>query len=170
MLTGREQLTQNNNILLRISHYGRRLEDGLLVVMLLAMIIIAVVQILLRNIWGTSFGWGDPLLRIMVLWLGLLGAMIATRNDNHISIDILTRYLSTSVQRVTGLLSNFFTLIVCSLLSYHGGRYVLQDKEDAIIAFYEFPAWWFGLIIPFGFAVMALRYGIRCITILRAQS
>jgi TRAP-type C4-dicarboxylate transport system permease small subunit len=169
MTTGKEPLTNNKGFLQRLLHYTNVFEDGVLVLLLAAMIIIAGVQILLRNVFETGFAWGDPLLRIMVLWVGLLGAMIATRKDNHISIDILTRYLSSRSKRISALLSNVFTLCICAVLTYHGARFVIQDQEAGIIAFSGVPAWWFELIIPVGFAVMSLRYAVRCVSGLRGQ-
>ena len=170
MTTGKEPIKQTKGFLQRLLHYTNLVEDGLLVFMLAAMIIIATVQILLRNVLETGFAWGDPLLRILVLWVGLLGAMVATRKDNHISIDILTRYMSARTKRISGLVSDVFTLCVCSVLTYYGALFVIQDHEAAVIAFSGFPAWWFELIIPIGFAAMSLRYALRCITGLRGQS
>ncbi len=170
MTTGKETAKQNKGFLQRLLHYTNVIEDGMLVFLLVAMIIIATLQILLRNVWDTGFAWGDPLLRISVLWVGLLGAMIATRNDNHISIDILTRYLSARSKRVTGFLSDTFTLCVCAVLTYHAARFVMEDQEAGIMAFSGLPAWWFELIMPIGFAVITLRYAVRCITGLRGQS
>jgi TRAP-type C4-dicarboxylate transport system permease small subunit len=61
-----------------------RIEDGILAAVLTLMIALAVVQILLRNFFGAGFIWGDMLVRILVLWIGLIGAMIATRQNKHI--------------------------------------------------------------------------------------
>jgi len=170
MTIGTQQSKQNKNSPQRLLHYMNMLEDGLLVFLLVAMIVIASTQILLRNVWDAGFAWGDPLLRIMVLWVGLLGAMIATRNNNHISIDILTRYLSERSKKITGFISDSFTLSICAVLTYHGTRFVMQDSEAGVTAFYGLPAWWFELIIPVGFAVMSLRYLMRCIAGLKSQT
>ena len=61
-----------------------KLEEALLSILLTAMIVLACYQIGLR--WFTSGGlpWIDPLLRYLVLWSGLLGAVLATAKDNHI--------------------------------------------------------------------------------------
>ena len=70
-----------------------RLEDGLLILALLAMIGMAVLQILLRVLFHTGIVWGDELVRVLVLWLGVLGAVSASRSDSHIRIDLAARYL-----------------------------------------------------------------------------
>ncbi len=69
-----------------------RAEDALLVLLLSTMIVLASTQILLRNLFDSGFVWIDPLLRVLVLWLGLIGATVATRNNRHIRIDLLTRF------------------------------------------------------------------------------
>jgi TRAP-type C4-dicarboxylate transport system permease small subunit len=151
----------------RLLHYTLAFEDGLLVVMLTAMILVAATQILLRNVFETGLAWGDPLLRMMVLWVGLLGAMVATRDRNHISIDILSRYLPGRARRISHLVTDCFTFVVCALLAFHGARFVWQDQAAGVRVFADLPAWLFELIIPIGFAVICVRYLLHFILTLR---
>ena len=51
-----------------------RLEDSILVLLLLAMILLAGYDILARTLFGGGVSWIPPLLRVMVLWIGLLAA------------------------------------------------------------------------------------------------
>ena len=141
-----------------LSVWLRRLEDGLLITVLTALIILAIGQVILRNVWDTGLGWTDPLLRILVLWLALLGAMAATRDRNHINIDILSKCLPDYLYRSAQLLTQLFTAAICALLAWQGGRLVLLDYQGAITAFASVPAWVCELIIPFGFGIMSLRF------------
>lgn len=143
----------------RFARWLRRVEDGLLVLMLSAMIALSGAQILLRNIWHGGFTWADPLLRVMVLWVALLGAMAATRDDKHITIDILSRYLSAKGRLLSRLITDSFTGVVCALLAYHGARFVILEYQVDAMAFDRVPAWICELIIPIGFAIIALRFG-----------
>lgn len=134
------------------------LEDGLLVLILTAMILLATGQVVLRNFWGSGLDWADPLLRILVLWIALFGAMAATRDNNHISIDLLSKFLPAYLKKPAQLINYWFTAGICALLAWQGGRLVLMDYRDATTAFASIPAWFCETIIPFGFAVMALRF------------
>ncbi len=135
-----------------------RIEDGLLAGALGAMILLACAQILLRNLWDSGIGWGDPALRVLVLWVTLLGAMAATRQGNHIRIDLLSRYLPDRWRRRGHRLSDLFATLVTALLAWHSGRFVLFEWQDGGVLFGQVPAWACEAIMPLGFGVMALRF------------
>ena len=142
----------------RVLRWCHRLEDGLIVAVLFAMVALAVLQVLLRNLDGPSVPWVDPLLQNGVLWIALLGAMIATRHDTHIRIDLATRYLPAPWVRGLSLVSDLFTAGVCAGMAWFSVLFVRDEAEFPMMAFGNVPAWWFQLIIPVGFAVIALRY------------
>ncbi len=147
-------------MLQRLGHWTARLESALMALLLTAMIVLASGQIVLRNVWDTGLAWSDPLLRVQVLWLGLLGAMAATRNREHITIDLLSRFLSPQWRRIARLVTDLFSAAVCALIAYHATLFVLMEKEDGMIAFGEVPAWVCEAIIPIGFGIMALRFAL----------
>lgn len=144
----------------------QRLEDIILVAVLTTMITLAVSQVALRNVWGSGVAWVDPLLRILVLWLALLGAMAATRDRNHISIDVLSKFLPGYLKKPALLLTHTFTAVICAVLAWQGGRLVLLDYQEATIAFALVPAWVCELIIPLGFGIIGLRFWLYGLQVL----
>lgn len=138
--------------------FTRFIEDSVMITLVSLMILVAGAQILLRNLFDTGFGWSDPLLRIMVLWVGLVGAMAATRERRHISIDVLSRFLPLRGKQLSGIVTDLFSTIVCGLLAWHSGVFVYHEYLDGSEAFAGVPAWACEAIMPFGFAVMALRF------------
>ncbi len=146
------------SVLERLGGILAAVEDGILVSLLATMIGLAATQIGLRILWDSSIGWGDPLLRVTVMWVGLLGAMAASRDDNHITIDLVSRFLEGRAQAATRILTGLVGAVVCSALAWHGMRFVLFEREDQAIAFASVPAWMCELIIPVAFGIMALRF------------
>ncbi len=136
----------------------RRVETAIMVTLLLAMILLAIYQIVLRNFYDSGLIWGESLLRVMVLWVGLLGAMVASRNGDHININLITRHVSPHAQSVINTITALFTAIICGLLSYHSFRFVQIEFQDGLIAFAGIPTWACELIMPVAFAVISLRY------------
>ncbi|NOQ15124.1 MAG: TRAP transporter small permease subunit [Methyloprofundus sp.] len=147
--------------LLRITHI---LEDSFLVMLLSSMIILAVTQIVLRNFFDSGLQWIDPLLRLLVLWVGMAGAMVASREDHHISIDVFARNMSKHIQQAVRVFTDVFTCLVAAIIAYHSGRLVLMDQEAESIAFAAIPSWVCELILPLAFGVIALRYLIFAVT------
>jgi len=108
--------------------------------------------------------WIDPLLRTLVLWIGLAGAVVATRTDKHIKIDVLVKYLPVKLLPLIQRSVYFFTLLVCVLISWHATRFVMSEYEYGTIAFSGIPAWLTAIIIPVSFCLIAVRYGILILT------
>ncbi len=135
-------------------------ELGILAFLLIAMVIIATTQIVLRNFFDLGLIWADPLLRAMLLWLGLLGAVAASHGDNHISIDLLSKFLSKRWLSWSRMATSLFTALVCSVVAYHSARFVMDEytyQTPSSIAV-GVSAWMVEIIIPFAFALIALRY------------
>ncbi len=143
-----------------ILRWLHRLEDGLLSLALVSMMAMAVLQILLRVLFHTGVVWGDEFVRVLVLWLGLLGAMSASRTDRHIRIDLVSRYLPDRLKAFASGLIQLATCLLCALAAWYSVRFVLMEYEFHDQAFAAVPAWICELIIPLGFAVIAIRYGV----------
>lgn len=135
-----------------------RLEENLLVIILLSTIIFAVAQIFLRNFFHSGIPWGDSLVRILVLWLGLIGAMIASRDHRHIKIDIISRHLTAANQLRLRRFTDSVTAIVCFIVAWYAFTFVRIEYQDGMQAFENVPVWLTEAIIPFGFFIMAVRF------------
>ncbi len=144
----------------KIITFLHRIEDGILIGILLSMLLMAIAQILLRNLFSSGIIWGDSFVRILVLWVGLLGAMIATRDNNHINIDIISRFLPEKINKVSKLIVQIFAGFVCGIMTWFSCKFVLMEMEYEINAFANIPAWICESIIPIAFFVICLRYCI----------
>ena len=135
-----------------------RLEDAILVGLLLLMIGMAVTQIFLRNLFEAGIVWSDVMVRILVLWVGLIGAMVASRQDNHITIDIMDRYMPERAKVYANFVIKLFTALICTIAAYYSLLFVQIEFSDGGMAFANVPTWLCEAIIPFAFTVIALRY------------
>lgn len=138
-----------------------RVENAVLVLLLLAMILLAGFDILARTFAGSGVVWIPPILRVMVLWLGLLGALYATRSREHISIDILSRWLSPKTKLVVNCITTLFAAVVCAVIAWHSHIFVSYAYEFGDMAFANIPVWPLQAIIPVTFSLMTLRFVIH---------
>ena len=135
-----------------------RLEDGALMLALVSILVMALIQIVLRNVFDSGLLWAESFLRILVLWIAILGAMVATRERNHISIDLLSRLLPPQYFVPLRVVSLLFAAVLCTTVAYHCVVFIGYEYEDGTIAFAAVPVWLCQSIMPIGFGVMALRF------------
>jgi len=144
--------------LARILRIVAALENGLLAALLTIMIALSSAQIFLRDVFDSGFVNSEHVLRVLVLWITLLGAMAASRDDRNMSIDVLSRFLPSRVRMVSRLIVDLFTVVICGMVAFYAARFVMSDRSADTVAFASVPAWLVELILPIGFGVMALRY------------
>jgi len=148
----------NSGLLSVADKLGRYLENALLSVMLAGMIGLAASQIVLRWSGSGSLVWADEAIRLLVLWIAMVAGIAAAREDRHISIDILSRFLAVRPRAVTAIVVDLFTAIVCFALAWYGRGMVQFAIEDGEVLLGGLPAWIFQAIIPVAFALMGYRY------------
>ncbi|HAF38941.1 MAG TPA: TRAP transporter small permease [Gammaproteobacteria bacterium] len=95
---------------------------------------------------------------MQVLWLAMLGAMVATREGGHIRIDLLARFIQGKLIRYFDGAVAVFSVLVCGAATYACITLVQFEMEDNMMAFGPVPIWMCQLILPFGFGVMTLRF------------
>ena len=147
--------------LLRLSSALFVIERALLVLLFSLMIGLAFTQVVLRNVFSVGLIWADPLLRNGVLWLGFIGASLATRENKHIRIDLIGRNLKPRAARVVSVVTDLFMLAVCIVLADASLTFVRNEIgfEDTLVTIGQFgvPTWWSQVILPAGFAMVSLR-------------
>lgn len=136
-------------------------ENALLIGMLALMVGLAAAQIFFRNFFDISIFGADQMLRLLVLWVALLGAIAASREGKHIHVDAIARWLPERVKSGVVAMTDLFTLVVCLVLAWQSLRFMQSARESGEMAFGSLPVWVAELILPLGFTLIALRYGLR---------
>lgn len=145
----------------RVDEAIARLEQTLIVTFLGFMILLAFLQIVLRNFFSTGLDWGDQLLRNLVLWIGFIGATLATKEGKHINIDVVSRWLPSLEKNIVTLITHLFSFIIGCLLTYAALKFVKNEFQMKSMTFLNIPAWIPQMILPMTFGLMAFRFGLR---------
>ena len=148
-------------LLRKVGSWYEYLEEVLLVCLLFGMVVLGAAQILFRNVISIGLVWIDPLLRHLVLWVALLGASIATRENRHISIEILPARLSQATRtRIYGGLQ-IFSALVCLVLVYPAVRFILDDYRVGKYLVFEIPRWVAQTVMPVMWLVLGVRFMLQ---------
>jgi len=148
------------NFLYLLDEKISQVEKVLIAALLTVMLLLAFLQIVLRNFFATGIDWSDSLVRYLVVWVGFIGAAIAVREDKHITIDILSHWISGAGNRIIQSISHLISAIVCGLLTWAGIKFTMFEAQMGSTAFMDLPAWMPELIIPITFGIMTLRYAL----------
>jgi TRAP-type C4-dicarboxylate transport system permease small subunit len=142
---------------------GRVAEDLALVVLLGAMIGVSVFQIANRQLLGGSFTltWADEFVKIIVLWLAMVGSIAAARDNKHIRIDLITHILSGKIVTLIKLVVDTFAAIVCAVIGWHAYRLIREEISWGDTIFTDVPLWIMHVIVPFAFVLISYRFVVR---------
>jgi TRAP-type C4-dicarboxylate transport system permease small subunit len=134
-----------------------RVEVLVLSLLLGGLIFFGCLQIILRNFFHSGLLWADPLMRHLVLWLGCLGAALATTRVRHINIDVFTRLLPDALKKVRRAIVYSTTALAAFSLGIAALRLVVDERDFGEIAFGPFQTWALQTVLPFAFFLIAYR-------------
>ena len=149
------------NILNFIERLITRVVSYALITLFFLMLGLAITQVGLRYFFHNSISFADILTRNLVMWVGLLGAVLATQENKHFHIDIMTRYLTERHQIWLRAVTNLFSAVVCYFLGQAATTFLRLDPGGN--AFLNVPGAVVGAILPIGFYLMMILFAIRLI-------
>jgi len=127
------------------------------------MILLALLQVIFRWAEWSGMEWADNHLRQLLLWLALLGGVLAASDSRHIRIDLLEHYLKPGVLALVGRIVNALAGCMALYLGVQAIRFVANERESGLIVERVFfgapvPIWWIELAIPVGMFLIALFF------------
>lgn len=134
-----------------------RLEVLILTLLLGLLVALGFFQIVLRNFFHSGILWADPLMRHTVLWLGCLGAALATSRLRHINIDVFTRMLPDAVKPARRFIVYLATATAAFILGVAALRLVIDERAYGEAAFLNLDTWMLQTVLPFAFFLIAYR-------------
>lgn len=180
--------TPSASIFGRLAWWAGRTEDAILVIALLVMALIPVVELVGRTWFSIGIPGSTEYVQHLTLWIGFLGAMLASREDKHLKIAAAVIWLPVRVSRVVDCAGAFLSAAVCAGLFGASLELVVAEAPglppwtaQVIPDFIEhwlnpyglfesgglttvggwIPIWVAEAVMPFGFAVMAVRFIFR---------
>ena len=135
-----------------------RLEEWLACIFLFALLFFACLHIGLRFFATSSPPWLEPLLPHLVVWCGMIGALIAVREGKHIVIDLLPKKRERWWHAFLTLWKSALSALVCAALFVSCGSFVLDEKTFGSLFYGTLPMWPFLVIFPVCFLLMSARY------------
>ncbi|MCX6113023.1 MAG: TRAP transporter small permease [Proteobacteria bacterium] len=144
--------------LLKAEQYLFTLEEWILVFGLTIMITFGTMQVVLRNFFDTGVEWADMLVSALVLWVGFLGASLATRKSKHINIEIISKIITNpKLSKIRIRVVTLISFIIVLMLLKISMDYTFLEASNHMYAFLKVPTWVVFIIVPISFFLIALR-------------
>lgn len=151
-------MTRAATLLGRLDRAGRLIENVLLVALFGGMLLLSVGQVVAREVFESGLFWSGEVVRLMVLWLAMIGAVAACREDRHIRVDAISHMLSKRAVAIARILVDSFAAAVCGVLAWHAWRYLQLEIEFAETVLGDMPAWAAHAVVPVAFALLSYRF------------
>lgn len=137
------------------------LETRLAAVSLLLLLVLALVQVVARNLFDTGFAAADTLSRYLVLYVTFFGAALAVERNRHIRIDVLANFMSPVIRARLLRPLHALAAAVCLLLAHAAARYWLDAWQYAP----EHERWLVlvSLVLPVGFGLLTLELSLAAL-------
>ena len=127
------------------------------------MIGVSVFQIINRQLLDGSFSlsWADELVKIIVLWLAMIGSVAAARDNKHIRIDLITHVLSGPVVAWSKVIVDLFAAAVCAVIGWNAYRLIREEMSWGDTIFTDVPLWMLHVIVPLAFLLLSYQFLVR---------
>lgn len=161
------ELMNPRQLIHQIFRFEKWLLDSILCLLLVMLILLACLQIGLRTFFSGGLLWADPLLRYLVLWCGMLGAVVATREKKHIAIDVVGYLVPEQLKPWLGFLLDLFSTLVAIILTWAAVIFVHNERLFGGSPLLTIPTWGWYLIFPVAFALITIHFLLALVADIR---
>jgi C4-dicarboxylate transporter, DctM subunit len=140
---------------------GTRLERALVTLLLLAMILLPAASTLSRRLWDRELLGSAVLAQHITLWVGFLGAMLATLTGRHLALSTLDVVPAGWPRRAAAFFGQAVSAATCALMAWASLTLVRAEWHGLAQVAFGIREAWSELVMPAGFALMALRFAWR---------
>jgi tripartite ATP-independent transporter DctM subunit len=134
--------------------------EPLCALLIVAEVVILATGVTFRYVLHNALIWSDELSGILLLWLAMLGAVVAYRRREHIRISALERVLSPATGALLDAISSVVVALFCLEMLPASYRLLVQESSQTTASM-NLPRSWIvaGIVIPIGliFVLAVLR-------------
>ncbi|MBS1876723.1 MAG: TRAP transporter large permease subunit [Acidobacteria bacterium] len=136
--------------------WWRVAEDLVSVAALMLMVLLPVIEMVTRTLHLRGVPASPVLVQQLTLWVGLLGAALASRSGRLLALSSST-FLPERIRPWVSVFTGFILAAVSACLAYASQTFVQSEREAGSALLPGLPKWWFILVMPVGFGVIAAR-------------
>ena len=128
---------------------------AVLCAILIGMVAILMAHVIFRYVLNNSLSWSEELLKILLVWFGMLSVSVLAARREHVAIIIFKERVFKKAASTLTKVTQILTVVVCVVVVIVGIQYVLSA------GFRPTPA----LRLPYGYAYAAVPVSFVFVTL-----
>ena len=137
---------------------GTRVEAWIIVVVALTMVALPTLGALVRKFTGNSLAFALVYTQHLTLWIGFVGAALATARGQHLALSTPDMLPAGRVRDLARSYGYALSAFICAVLTYASVVMMLANRGSNDRLEGGVPALVFVIVMPLGFAMMAYRF------------
>ena len=129
---------------------------------LLALLILSLSQVVMRNLFEIGFSDIDTITRHLVLFVTFMGAALVSEGNKHIKIDCVTSAINDTKKQKLKVPLLLISSFICSIFFWYSLQFWIDERSYAQNN--EQLALYLALILPFGFFILSLHFLLLSLT------
>jgi TRAP-type C4-dicarboxylate transport system permease small subunit len=137
----------------------REFEKIACAVLFLGMTLLGFVNVVVRYATHYSFAASEEVLTNGFLLLTVFGAAIAARRGEHLAVTLVHDALPKRLAQAAFILSVILSVLLLAASAWFSWATLMNQIDSGIRSYaLGLPAWWYQIGLPFGFALIIIRY------------
>jgi len=135
-----------------------RLLEMLLILMIAILILDVLLGVVSRYVLKDQVGWTEELARVLLIWVGFLGAAVTFNRGGHLGVDFFTGLMDAESRRWMTLFRHLVVIVFAGVVMVGGGtRLVLDTLElEQMMMAIGIAKGWVYLVVPLSGAFIVL--------------
>ncbi|MDO5656791.1 MAG: TRAP transporter small permease [Paracoccus sp. (in: a-proteobacteria)] len=137
-------------------------------VIFLGMTLLGFANVAVRYLTNYSLASTEELLTNGFLVLTVFGAAIAARRGEHLAVTLLANLLPRRARQAVLVLAVLLSALLLGMSAWFSFQSALNLYKSGMRSYaLGFPAWYYQAAVPFGFALVLIRYVQRAVLVWR---
>jgi TRAP-type C4-dicarboxylate transport system permease small subunit len=137
----------------------RDAEKIICTIIFVAMTALGFANVVVRYATNYSLASSEELLTNGFLLLTIFGAALAARNGDHLAVTLVHDMAGPRLRRVIVLLATLAAVLLLALSAYYCWQLLMNQMASGTRSYaLQLPAWYYTIGLPFGFALILVRY------------
>ncbi len=120
--------------------------------------LIAIVAVILRNVFNTFLFWSEESIIYLIIFSTFFGAVITLRAQEHVNVDVIATFLGRRGKQVMALLALAITLLYLGAVGWFAWQLLFEPfSTSTSTPALDLPLWVVESSVALGFTLMFLR-------------